>query len=271
MRRCAVRRSVSARLDLLVEEPARLVFIVAVARGRYGLTEYLDIVRDERQLDVAELTGPHGTRLHVVDTGPGPVRLEYRATVAGLDEPSPVDPVDLITYVRPSRYVESDTMIGLAAAELGHLTGVRLLAGVGRWVSDHLAYVPGSSGPTDGAATTVLAGQGVCRDYAHVAVAMLRALDVPARLAAVYAPGLAPMDFHAVAEAYVDGVWRVVDATHLAPRASLLRISTGRDAADTAFLSTYHGGVTLLSQEVTAVVDDADLPVEDWSELVDLR
>ena len=254
-----------------VDDPARLVFMVAVARGRYALTEYLDVVRDERPLEVVELTGPHGTRLHVVDAKPGPVRLEYRASIDGLDAPPAVDPVDLVTYLRPSRYCESDAMIGLAASELGHLSGLGLLAAVGHWVADHLAYVPGSTGPTDGAARTVLAGQGVCRDYAHVTVALLRGLDVPARLAAVYAPGLMPMDFHAVAEAYVDSAWQVVDATHLAPRASLLRISTGRDAADTAFLSTYGGGVTLLSQEIGATVDGADLPVEDWSELVALR
>ena len=89
----------------------------------------------------------------------------------------------------------------------------------------------------------LLQRQGVCRDYAHLVIALLRGLDVPARLAAVYAPGLQPMDFHAVAEALIGGQWRVVDATLLAPRASLVRIATGRDAADTAFLSAYGGAV----------------------------
>jgi transglutaminase-like putative cysteine protease len=85
----------------------------------------------------------------------------------------------------------------------------------------------------------------------------------------VYAPGLDPMDFHAVAEAYVEGAWRVVDATALAPRSTLLRISTGRDAADTAFLSSYGGAVTLESIEVSAVVDV--LPRDDVREFVELR
>ena len=104
-----------------------------------------------------------------------------------------------------------------------------------------LNYVPGSSDPIDGAADTLLAGAGVCRDYAHLVVALLRAVFVPARLVSVYAPGLYPMDFHAVAEAFVDGQWRVVDATLLAPRQSLVRIATGRDAADTAFLDNHKG------------------------------
>ena len=112
-----------------------------------------------------------------------------------------------------------------------------------------------------------MAGAGVCRDYAHLVIALLRALDTPARLVAVYAPGCDPMDFHAVTEVAVEGEWRVVDATLLAPRQSLLRISTGRDAADTAFLTNFGGGLVLESSVVTAVVD-GDLPVDDTSQPV---
>lgn len=108
-----------------------------------------------------------------------------------------------------------------------------LLAAVSSWVGDRLNYVPGSSGLTDGAVDTMLQRPGVCRDYAHLVIALLRGMDVPARLAAVYAPGLQSMDFHAVAEAAVGELWRVVDTTLLAPRSSLIRIATGRDAADT--------------------------------------
>ena len=129
-----------------------------------------------------------------------------------------------------------------------------------------LSYVPGSSLPTDGAVNTLLARQGVCRDYAHLVIALLRALDVPARLAAVYAPGLDPMDFHAVAEAWVEGAWHVVDATTLAPRSTLVRIATGRDAADTAFLSNYGANVRLDNLWVTAVADE--LPGDDVTQLV---
>ena len=115
---------------------------------------------------------------------------------------------------------------------------------------------------------TLLLGEGVCRDYAHLVVGLLRAQDIPARLAAVYAPGLYPMDFHAVVEAWVDDEWRVVDATGLAPRQSLLRIATGRDAADTAFLSVHHGTVNLVAVNVMAVVDV--LPTDDPEKVVSL-
>ena len=145
-----------------------------------------------------------------------------------------------------------------------------LLEKVSSWVGTRLNYVPGSSDATDGAADTLLAGEGVCRDYAHLVIALLRAVSVPARLVSVYAPGCDPMDFHAVAEAFVDGAWRVVDATCLSPRPSMVRIATGRDAADTAFLDNHKGTITLNHMEVTAVVD-GDLPIDNLENLVSLN
>ena len=130
------------------------------------------------------------------------------------------------------------------------------------WVGTRLAYVAASSRSTDGAVTTLLARQGVCRDFAHLVIAILRSCDTPARLAAVYAPGLSPMDFHAVAEAFVEGQWLVVDATGLAPRHAMLRIATGRDAADVAFLTSAGCCVDLSRLEVAATTDGS-LPAED--------
>ena len=165
----------------------------------------------------------------------------------------------------------SGTPSGFAATEFGNYsTSVKLLEKVSSWVGTRLDYVPGSSDPIDGATDTLLAGAGVCRDYAHLVIALLRALNVPARLAAVYAPGCQPMDFHAVAEAFVDGEWRVVDATCLSPRQSMVRIATGRDAADTAFLDNHKGAMTLNSTTITAVVD-GELPTDSVHQLVSLR
>ncbi len=103
----------------------------------------------------------------------------------------------------------------------------------------------------------------MCRDYAHLGVTICRSLDIPARMVAVYAPGLAPMDFHAVFEAYTDGAWLVHDATRLASRPALVRIATGRDAADTAFATVIGGRAELRATEITAVVDGA-LPDDRW-------
>ena len=265
-----MQRTVSASLDLTLDGPATLVLAVAVSRlGRGRFDERLVIEHDGRVLEPQELTDAVGTRLHRVLADPGRVTVRYDAEVRGQAAPAPFEPLDLITYLRPSRYCESDVLLQTATQEFAGLTGKDLLDGVSSWVGSRLSYVPGASGPTDGALVTLDVQRGVCRDYAHLVVGLLRALDVPARLAAVYAPGLAPMDFHAVAEAWVGDGWQVVDATLLAPRSSLLRIATGRDAADTAFLTSHGGLVTLDSIEVSATADA--LPADDVRELVQLR
>ncbi|KQM81550.1 transglutaminase family protein [Agromyces sp. Leaf222] len=265
-----MQRTVSARIDLTIEDPARLVFMLAVAGG--APDERLELLANGVALDAAdvlELTDAAGSRLHVVEAPAGSLSLSYSATVDGQAAAGSDRPLDLVEYLRPSRYCESDRLGATAVAEFSGLEGHALLDAVSSWVGTRLAYVPGSSGPSDGAVQTLLAREGVCRDYAHLVIALLRSLDVPARLAAVYAPGLDPMDFHAVAEAYVEGAWHVVDATALAPRSTLLRISTGRDAADTAFLSSYGGFVQLDAITVTATADT--LPADDIGRLVQLR
>jgi transglutaminase-like putative cysteine protease len=261
-----MQRSVSAQLALRVDDTARLAFIVAVADR--PAVERLELRLDGVQLEPREVADAAGTRIHVVDVGRGSVTLEYAATVEGRADAASVTDVELLEYLRPSRYCEADRLAPTARAEFSGLAGADLLAAVSSWVGTRLSYVPGSSQPTDGAVQTLLAGQGVCRDYAHLVIGLLRSLDVPARLAAVYAPGLDPMDFHAVAEAYVDGAWHVVDATTLAPRSTLVRIATGRDAADTAFLSSYGGNVALDAIRVMAVADV--LPDDDVTRLVEL-
>jgi transglutaminase-like putative cysteine protease len=258
-------RETSAHLVLDVTSPATLAFELAVST-QYAVSEALTVSTDGVFVEPREIVDQHGTRLHVLDAGVGRLLLDYTATIEGRADAEPVDEADLLRYLRPSRYCESDSLGPTAHAEFAGLRGYDLLSAVSSWVGSRLSYVPGSSLPTDGAVRTLLARQGVCRDYAHLVVALLRALDVPARLASVYAPGLQPMDFHAVAEAHLDGQWYVVDATTLAPRSSLVRIATGRDASDTAFLNVHHGFADLLELEVTAVA--ATLPDDDVRDLV---
>ncbi|WP_430866711.1 transglutaminase-like domain-containing protein [Demequina aurantiaca] len=264
-----MKRDVSSVLTLDVTSTSDLVLSIACADvAALGGTEELVVELDGASLPVAELQDRHGTRLHRVTTGPGAVKVRYSASLPGRANPEPVEEADVIRYLRPSRYCESDSLGATANATFATQNGMELLEGVGSWVGTHLAYVSGSSLPTDGAVRTLLAREGVCRDFAHLCVAMLRAKNVPARLASVYAPGLSPMDFHAVCEAYVDGRWLVVDPTTLAPRESMVRIATGRDAADTAFLTILSGTLTLESMSVMAVVDE--LPRDDVRAAVQL-
>ncbi len=264
-----MQRTVSSHLSIDVTEPATLVLEIAVAQDYLdagAATEKLTIRGEAGELAPTEILAQHGTRVHVVEAPVGALTIDYSATISGRIEPAPVTQWDVLRYIRPSRYCESDVLAPTALAEFRDVPHEELLADVSSWVGTRLSYVPGSSLPTDGATAALLSRKGVCRDYSHLVVSLLRALDVPARVVGVYAPGIDPMDFHAVAEAYIDGGWHVVDATTLGPRQSFVRMATGDDATDIAFLSIHHGRATVTDQRVTATVDE--LPHDDITRLV---
>jgi transglutaminase-like putative cysteine protease len=242
-----VQRLVTAELDLEVAASVDLILQISAARGVPVRDERLIIAQRERTYAPAEIVDAAGSRLHRLPGEAGPLSVRYSATVGSAATTAPTSDLDVITYLRPSRYSQSDELFAQARRQFGGLRGFALLQAVGDFVSASVTYSPGLSSGTDSAVSTLRTGQGVCRDYAHVVIALLRALDVPARYTACYAPGLVPMDFHAVAEAYLDGAWYVVDATRLADRRSLVRIATGRDAADCAFLS-FHGAHVVLER-----------------------
>ncbi|MET0933941.1 MAG: transglutaminase family protein [Mycetocola sp.] len=259
-------RTVSAHLEFRLDGHSDVLLSLAVAAGTPILSETISIRSGGGQVVAQELIDRHGTRLHRIAGHAGGYSIHYHAVVAGQRPVEPASPLDHLLYLRPSRYAESDKLYGVARDRFGGLHGQVLLDAVSAFVHNSLDYVPGSSGPGDSAATTLASGQGVCRDYAHLVIALLRACDTPARMVSAYAPGLKPMDFHALAEAWVDGHWRIVDATRLAPRQSLVRIATGRDASDIAFLTNHHANLVLDRVEVGAVAqmlptDDQRTPV----------
>jgi transglutaminase-like putative cysteine protease len=259
-------RTVSAHLEFRLGGPSDVVLSLAVAAGTPILSETLSIRSESRQVTPLELIDRHGTRLHRFPSGPGAVQVHYHAVVAGQRPVEPVNPLDHLLYLRPSRFAESDKLLRVARERFGGLHGQVLLDAVAAHVHDSLSYIPGSSDAGDSAATTFASRKGVCRDYAHLVIALLRACDTPARMVSAYAPGLKPMDFHVLAEAWVDGHWRIVDATRLAPRQSLVPIAPGRDASDIAFLTNHHANLTLDRVEVGAVAqmlpaDDQRTPV----------
>lgn len=265
-------RKVGAEIEVAILAPTILEFQIALANqpGSHSIDETLVYESNGKRVEPEEILSDHGTRIHRFSAEEGTVTASYAATIIGRSDAPEVSPRDLAMYLRPSRYAECDKFFGFAATEFGqYADSVTVLEKVSSWVGTRLKYLPGSSDPIDGATDTLLAGAGVCRDYAHLVIALLRAVKVPARLVAVYPPGCDPMDFHAVAEALVDGAWRVVDATCLAPRQSMVRISTGRDAADTAFLDNHGGAISLKHMEVTAVVD-GELPRDSVEDLVTL-
>jgi transglutaminase-like putative cysteine protease len=267
-----VHRVLTAELDLDLGSSVDLIFQITAAQGVPLATEELTFTQGERVYTPTEIVDQSGSRLHRFTGEAGRLEVRYQATVDGQFSMTRTSDLEAITYLRPSRYCQSDEVFQQARRQFKGLQGHDLIGAVSDFVATSTAYTPGLSHGTDSAVTTLMTGQGVCRDYAHLVIALLRAMDMPARYAACFAPGLQPMDFHAVAEAYLDGAWYVIDGTRLANRRSLVRIATGRDAADCAFLS-YHGGyVGLQRMRVDAWVmpesapDSAEQPLMLWSE-----
>jgi len=261
-------RSVSSHIALNALAPAQLVLSISVA-DTANATEALAVTQGDNVLDAREVLDQHGTRLHLVDVVAGPIEVTYSAQISGTAAAAALSEVENIRYLRQSRYCESDVLAPTARSVFGGLSGAGLVSAVREWVATEIRYVSGSSNSTDGALRTLISRKGVCRDFSHLMVAMLRALDVPARMVSTYAPGLKPMDFHAVAEAFVDGAWHVLDATGTAPRQSLVRIATGRDAADIAFLTVIGGQVNFQSLAVTATSDE--FTADDHTQFIQLH
>ncbi|SFI80135.1 transglutaminase-like domain-containing protein [Planctomicrobium piriforme] len=211
--------------------------------------------------------GFDGNRLQRIIVEPCQLQVTYKATVAltpGVDQPEHVEetttslmPPDVLTYLNPSRYCESDLLARFAFEEFGGLQpGFSRVQAVCNWVYEHLDYTPGSTTGTTTAADVLLQRTGVCRDYSHLAITLCRGLGIPARYVAGYAVNLFPPDFHGFFEAFLGGHWYLFDPTRLAFVDGLVRIGVGRDAADVSF-ATLNGNAVLTSKSVWAnqVVD----------------
>jgi transglutaminase-like putative cysteine protease len=181
---------------------------------------------------------------------PGELSLDYSATAVtsprrvprsqlqqvGPDRLSP----EVIPFLFPSRYCQSDMFRDEAAWLFPNEGSVyEQVESVVTWISENVNYVSGSTDEQTSAVDVMNQRCGVCRDFAHLAIALCRALTIPARYATVYAYQLEPQDFHACFEVSIGGDWYLFDATSLVPLNGLVRISVGRDASDAAVASLF--------------------------------
>ena len=210
-----------------------------------------------------------GNRFVRLDAHPGLLQINYHAKAhlqhppvpAHLDECLISDiPDDVLRYLMPSRYCESDVLSQQAQQLFGHLPrGLSRVKAVERWIFETIAYQPGTSISTTTAQEIFTKRAGVCRDFAHLGITLCRALNIPARLVVGYVNfAEPPQDFHAVFEAWLDGQWVLFDPTQMAPTNRLVRVGTGRDAKDVAF-GTLFGNVQMIRKEIT-VIETEDVP-----------
>ena len=183
----------------------------------------------------------------------------YEATVSVLRPAASIDglrcsgladlPANVVPYLLPSRYCSLHDFDPFIAAHLAGLQGGALIAKVAEWLQGTFTYDIAASDAATTAADAYKMQRGVCRDYAHVLISIARACSIPARYASVYAPDVDPMDFHAVAEVYLEGQWHLVDPTGMTTAERTAIIGVGRDATDVAFLTSF-GDLRLVEQKV---------------------
>jgi transglutaminase-like putative cysteine protease len=149
-------------------------------------------------------------------------------------------PDSVLHYLLPSRYCQSDLLLELATKIIGNASpGYEQVEAIRNWIHQNIEYKYGCSGPSTTAVDTSQSRQGVCRDYAHLGIALCRAVRIPARMVSGFLYQLDPMDLHAWFEAFVCGRWYTFDATQPQPRGNRIILSYGRDAAYIAQLSEY--------------------------------
>lgn len=223
---------------------------------------------------IEELTPQHSENrfIRVEVTEPATVNINYSAVIdtsykltPGIELTSvPVMQLDtsVLPYMFPSRYCQSDKLFRFAHNKFGKIDNAfeKVLA-LTNWIYDNVEYLSGSTNSQTSAYDTVTEQAGVCRDFAHLGIALCRALDIPARYFTGYAYQLNPPDFHACFEAFVGGEWIIFDATKLVPLNGLVKIATGRDAADAA-IATIFGNVNFLAISASCeLADDNFEPV----------
>ncbi|SHL97967.1 Transglutaminase-like enzyme, putative cysteine protease [Roseovarius litoreus] len=168
-----------------------------------------------------------------VDVSRAPVQLEG-LSAAPLDEL----PADLIAFLRPSRFCQSDQFETFAAKEFGHLSGGKKVAAIVEWIQSKLTYAPSASDRGTTLLDTFSSRKGVCRDYAHLLCGLARASHIPARYVSAYGPSVDPQDFHAVVHVWLNNEWQLIDPSGMCPADELVLVGAGRDAADVPFMET---------------------------------
>jgi transglutaminase-like putative cysteine protease len=223
----------------------------------------------------------HGNIVRHLVLPPGQTTIRHDAFVSVPSLPENYGAVDgavpvaelsaeLLRYTLPSRYCDSDRLMDFAFQKFGEVPhGLARVQAICDWVHHNIEYRFGSGSPYTAASEIIAQGFGVCRDFAHTAIALCRCFNIPARYVTGYVPDVAfddpgsPMDFHAYMQVYVGNRWQTFDARFNVPRIGRVKIACGLDAVDGAF-STVFGAASLTWFNVWAYqVDPAEVKLGD--------
>ena len=254
----------------LVYETTQPTPILLMVRPRCDSTD--QIIHSEQLIfhcdeGAAQYEDAHGNITHRWTLQPGQTVIVHDAIVEVSSHPDshnfkkfsvPIPDItpDILRFTLPSRYCDSDKLLSFSATQFGNLiNGVDRVIAICNWVQRNIRYVTCSGRPDLSASEVMARGYGVCRDFAHVAISLCRALNLPTRYVTGHLPDIGcfdpgtPMDFHAYFEVYLEHQWRVFDARFNVPRIGRVKIAHGLDAVDGSF-STVYGQALLTSFQV---------------------
>jgi len=201
---------------------------------------FTDPVSLNRYLRLTAWAGPLKVSYHAV------VDLHHHVCAPELIAETPVArlPTEVLSYIYPSRYCQSDMLGPLVMAEFGQLPqGYGRVMAIQDWVRRRVRFEGNTTTSATSAVDTLKEGRGVCRDFAHLMIALCRALNIPARFATGIDfgadPALGPTDFHAYVEVFLGGRWYIFDPSGTAIPMGFVRFGTGRDAADVSFATIF--------------------------------
>jgi transglutaminase-like putative cysteine protease len=223
-----------------------------VAREEYKVSPFVNIVEhtDDYGNLCQRLVAPVGyfsiqhsadvKTTHFVDVQPGAPFTEIQYL-----------PGNVLHYLLPSRYCESDRFHEMSTSIVANrIPGYDQVAAIEVWLQNSIRYVPGSSDIPISAVEVNNKQSGVCRDLAHLGIALCRSISIPARMVVGYLHQLVPMDMHAWFEAFVSGRWYTFDATQRGPKGGYVALGYGHDAADVALYNQFGPAVVPLQQVI---------------------
>ena len=246
---------ISARFTFELDEPTDVLLqfeAAAIPEQRVlasdcRLSVAADMARVPSQDAIGERIWLRAEGLFEVDYS---ARVEVERIVPDLAAIHRLDPHSLpgeaVEYLFDSRYCPADRFQPFVSSRFGATEGGARVIAICDWIAENFSYVPMSSDSNTTALDSFVERRGICRDYAHVLITLVRASAIPARYVSAYAPGVDPPDFHALAEVFLadptiegGGAWYLVDATGMADPASTVKIGVGRDAADVSFMTVF--------------------------------
>lgn len=253
-----MRFEITVDLSYTTTAPCALLLQIEAMQGdgQTVLTERLDIAGNPT---LSRIAGENGIGTRIWLQSGTLFDCQYEATVdvtrdivdlASLPRDPLIDmPANATPFLMGSRYCHPEQFFDFTGGPLGDLQGGAFVVAAADWIKNNITYDITASHAGTTANDTFTTRKGVCRDYAHVLIAMCRARAIPARFVSCYGPDVHPQDFHAIAEVYLDGAWHLVDPTGMTTADRIIRIGVGRDASDVSFMTSY-GWMELKNQSV---------------------